>query len=320
MWSAARRGAVFRPAARPLTILAAFLIATPAFAADDEGPHQAAGFDIFGSSDADHFQVVKTGLSYFPDYENTQKYWGARLEHFIFSSDTGGSGHAERGFISLADSIGSWNYGGTVGTDGQTILGAGSIFTQGFLGKDSIRQEYFLNRDLVETPKGFNQGLYFTYLGGSYDIPLDDRNTVTALVGAQVFSGKNYRLIGRSNYIYVLDPDLGLSLQFRAKYFWDSLPREFDYFSPRWYMEGVPTVQMRRFYQRWQFVVAAGYGARRNNGAPWQGAGLAQVSIISPRFGSNWVIDTSFLYSNQPIVESNTYSYEQATISLIRRF
>jgi len=305
---------------RPAILLAALLIATPALAADDDGPHQAAGFDIFGSSDADHFQVVKAGASYYPDYESTQKYWGARLEHFIFSSDTGGSGHAERGFINLADSSGDWNYGGTLGTDGHTVLGAGSAYTQGMFDNANVRQEYFLNRDLVETPLGFNRGIYFTYLGGSYDIPLDDRSTITALVGAQVFTGKNYRLVGRSNYIYVLDLDLGLSLQFRAKYFWDSQPREFDYFSPRWYMEGVPTIQMRRFYERWQFVAAAGYGARRNNGATWQGAGLAQVSVISPRFGSNWVIDASFLYSNQPIAASYAYTYQQATISLIRRF
>ena len=301
-------------------LFAALLVATPALAAEDDGPRQAAGFDIFGSSDADHFQVVKTGLSYYPDYESTQKYWGARLEHFLFSSDTGGSGHAERGFINLADSMGDWNYSGTVGTDGKTLLGAGSIFAQGMFDHANVRQEYFLNRDLVETPLGFNRGIYFTYFGGSYDIPLDERNTITALVGAQLFSGKNYRLVGRSNYIHVLDPDLGLSLQFRAKYFWDSQPREFDYFSPRWYMEGVPTIQMRRFYQRWQFVAAAGYGVRRNNGAAWEGAGLAQVSVISPRFGSNWVIDASFLYSNQPIAASYAYTYEQATISLIRRF
>ncbi|HEY2836733.1 MAG TPA: hypothetical protein VGI89_09205 [Rhizomicrobium sp.] len=295
--------------------IAALLCVAPAFAAEEEGPHQAAGFDIFGSSDADHFQVLKTGISYFPEYENTQNYLGARLEHFLFSSDTGGSGHAERGFANFAGSTDDWNWGGTAGTDGRTLLGSVNAFTQG-----TIRQEYFVNRDLVETPLGFNRGIYFTFFGGSYDIPLDDRNTVTALVGAQTFSGKNYRLHLRSTYVYVLDPDWGLSLQFRAKYFWDSQPREFDYFSPRWYMEGIPTLQMRRFYDRWQFLVAAGYGARRNNGATWQGAGLAQVSVISPRFGSNWVIDASFLYSNQPIAASYAYTYEQATVSLIRRF
>ncbi len=303
-------------------IIAALLFATPAFAAADEdkGPTQAAGFDIFGSSDADNFHVVKTGFSYFPQYENTQSYLGARFEHFIFSSDTRGSGHAERGFVNFASSTGDWNWGGTAGTDGRTALGSVNAFTYGLFDQPNIRQEYFVNRDLVETPRGFGQGLYFTFFGGSYDIPLDERNTVTALVGAQTFSGKNYRLHLRSNYIYVVEPDWGLSVQLRGKYFWDSLPREFDYFSPRWYMEAIPTVQLRRFYERWQFLVAAGYGARRNNGAPWQGAGLAQVSIISPRFGSNWVIDASFLYSNQPIVESNAYTYEQATISLIRRF
>jgi hypothetical protein len=296
-------------------LIAALLWAAPAVAADDDSPHQAAGFDIFGSSDADAFHVLKTGLSYFPQYENTQQYLGVRLEHFLFSSKTGASGDAERGFVSYADSADNWNWGGTVGTDGRTILGSGSVSTQ-----DTIRQEYFVNRDLVETPQGFNRGLYFTYFGGSYDIPLDDRNTVTALVGSQLFSGKNYRLLARSNYVYVLDPDWGLSLQFRAKYFWDSYPREFDYFAPRWYMEGVPTIQLRRFYERWQLLAAAGYGVRRNNGAAWQGAGLAQLSVISPRFGSNWVIEASFLYSNQPIAESNSYTYEQAAVSLIRRF
>ena len=302
------------------TLAAFLLLAAPVLAAEDDGPHQAAGFDIFGSSDADHFHVLKTGASYYPEYESTQQYLGARFEHFLFSSDTGGSGHAERGFINYADSGGDWNWSGTAGTDGRTLLGAGSAVTQGMFDQSTIRQEYFLNRDLIETPLGFNRGLYFTYLGGNYDIPLNDRNTVTALIGSQVFSGKNYRLIARSNYIYVVEPDWGLSLQFRAKYFWDSLPREFDYFSPRWYMEGVPTVQLRRFYDRWQFLAAAGYGVRRNNGATWQGAGLAQVSVISPRFGSNWVIDASFLYSNQPIAASFAYTYEQATISLIRRF
>ena len=305
---------------RYLALILALSCATPAFAADDEGPHQAAGFDIFGSSDADHFHVVKTGLSYYPDYESTQNYLGARFEHFLFSSSTGGSGHAERGFVNFANSADGWNWSGTAGTDGRTLLGSGSVFAQGLFDHAAIRQEYFVDRDLLETPMGFNRGLYFTFFGGSYDIPLDDRNTLTALVGAQTFSGKNYRLHLRSNYIYVLEPDWGLSLQFRAKYFWDSLPREFDYFSPRWYMEGIPTVQLRRFYDRWQFLVAAGYGVRRNNGATWQGAGLAQVSIISPRFGSNWVIDAGFLYSNQPIAASYAYTYEQATISLIRRF
>ena len=296
-------------------LAAALLCAAPASAAEEEGPHQAAGFDIFGSYDADQFRVLKLAASYFPEYESTQQYWGARFEHFDFSSSGGSSGTQERGYLAMADSTGDWNWNATAGTDGRTLLGAASAYTQG-----AIRQEYFLDRELVETPMGFARGLYFSYFGGSYDIPLDDRNSVTALAGAQVFSGKNYRLHLRGNFVHVLDPDLGLSIQLRSRYFWDSQPREFDYFSPRWYMEAVPVIQMRRFYDRWQFLAAAGWGARRNTGAGWQGAGLAQVSVISPRFGSNWVIDASFLYSNQPIAASYAYTYEQATISLLRRF
>jgi len=295
--------------------LALLLLTAPAAAEDEKGPSQAAGFDIFGSSDADHFQVWKLGASYYPEYASTEQYLGARFEHFDFSSGNGSSGTQERGYLNFADSAGDWKWNGAMGTDGRSLLGSGSVITQG-----AIRQEYFVNRDLVETPTGVNRGLYFTFVGGSYDIPLDDRNTVTALAGVQVFSGKNYRLNLRSNYIYVAEPDWGLSLQLRTRYFWDSQPREFDYFSPRWYMEGVPTVQLRRFYDRWQFLVAAGWGLRRNNGASWQSARLAQASILSPRFGSGWLIDASFLYSNQPIAASYAYSYEQATLSLIRRF
>lgn len=290
------------------------LWATPVAAQDTKGPDQAAGFDIFGSSDADHFQVLKLGASYYPEYVSTEQYLGARFEHFDFSGN-GHTGTQERGYLNFADSIDDWKYNGTVGTDGRSILGSTSAITQG-----TFRQEYFVNRDLVETPMGLDRGLYFTFLGGSYDVPLDDRNTVTALVGAQVFSGKNYRLNLRSNYIYVAEPDWGLSLQLRTRYFWDSYPREFDYFSPRWYMEGVPTVQLRRFYDRWQFLAAVGWGLRRNNGSTWQSARLAQASIISPRFGSGWLVDASVLYSNQPIAASYAYSYAQATLSLIKRF
>lgn len=297
-------------------IAAALLFwAVPAAAADAQGPDQGAGFDIFASSDADHFRVLKLGTSYYPDYISTEQYWGARLEHFAFSSSGGGTITRERGYVNFANTAGDWKWSGTVGTDGQTILGSGSIYTQG-----TIRQEYFLSRDLVETPMGLSRGLYYTFLGGTYDFPLDDRNTATVLVGSQVFSGKNYRLYWRGNYIYVASSKLGISLQLRTRYFWDSQPREFDYFSPRWYMEAIPTVQMRRFYARWQFLALAGWGFRRNNGASWQAARLVQLSAISPRFGTTWVIDASFLYSNMPIAASYAYTYEQATLSLIKRF
>jgi hypothetical protein len=296
-------------------ITVALLWATPVAAEDAQGPDRAVSLDIFGSSDADHFHVLKAGASYYPEYASTEQYLGARFEHVDFSSSKGGAVSQARGYLNFANGAGDWKWNGTVGTDGRSLLGSGSAYTQG-----AIRQEYFVTRDLVETSTGLDRGLYFTFLGGSYDIPLDDRNTLTALVGAQVFSGKNYRLNMRSNYIYVIVPDWGLSLQFRARYFWDSYPREFDYFSPRWYMEGVPTVQLRRFYDRWQFVAAAGWGLRRNNGASWQSARLAQLSIISPRFGSGWLVDASVLYSNQPIAASYAYSYEQATLSLTKRF
>ena len=167
---------------------------------------------------------------------------------------------------------------------------------------------------------GVRQRLYATFAGASYDIPLDDRNIVTALVGVQKFSGDNWRVHMRGRYIYVVQPDWGLSAQLRLRSFWNAAPREYDYFSPRWYAEAIPTLQMRRFYNRWQYLVAAGWGIRRNTGGGWKSAQLANVRVISPAFGSNWYVKADFTYSNAPVSAGYSYNYEQATLSLLRKF
>lgn len=298
-------------------VIATLLVAAipaAASAADSAEPTQAAGFDVFASSDADHSDVLKLGLAYDFDFTSLEKYQGVRLEQFVFSAQ--GTHRSEmRGYYRFADTGGGWKWHGMVGTDGYDVLGNGSLVTG-----TTFRQEYFVSRDLLETPLGVTKRYYATFAGASYDITLDDDNIVTALVGVQKFSGDNWRMHMRGNYIYVVAPDWGLSLQMRVRSFWNSVPREYDYFSPRWYVEAIPTIQLRRFVNRWQYMARLGWGARRNTGGGWKSAGAAYAAVISPKFGSYWYVKADFTYSNMPVSAGYTYNYEQATLNLIRKF
>lgn len=276
---------------------------------------RAAGFDLFVSSDADHSNVVKAGLTLDYAYADLEHYQGVRLESFRFSARGAPSTTQTRGYFNFADSGARWKWNGTIGTDGHNVLGSASIYVD-----ENFRQEYSLSRDLLETPKGIARGIYSTFVAASYDMPLDDANTITGLVGVQDFAGANKRIHLRARYIYALQPEWGLSAQLRTRSSWNSVPRELDYFSPRWYFEAIPTLQLRRFYQRWQYSVALGWGLRKDSGTGWQGAALANMSVISPAIGRDWHLKAEFVYSNMPVSAGYTYNYEQGTLSLIKSF
>ena len=63
-----------------------------------------------------------------------------------------------------------------VGTNGETVLGSLSVHNDA-----RIRQEYFIERDRLETAQGLDQDLYSTFAGAAFDLPVDERNTLTAL-------------------------------------------------------------------------------------------------------------------------------------------
>lgn len=294
-------------------IAAALFLATPATAFAEDSSTQAVGVDFFASNDADNTAVLKTGFTFDYDFTNPENYQGVRLETFIFASSGAAASVHERGYFDFAGGGERWKWNAEAGTDGHTFLGSGSIHTD-----ESFRQEYFLSRDLVETPLGLDRGIYYTYGGATYDIPLDDRNTLTLLGGVQGFTGKNYRLQFRGTYVYSVVPDWGLSIQLRSRYFWNSTPHEFDYFSPEYYFEAIPTIQVRRFYGRWQYLAAVGWGARRDADTDWKSARLVNLSVTSPPFGREWYFKTSFLYSNMPVISGYTYNYEQAMVSLTK--
>ena len=142
---------------------------------------------------------------------------------------------------------------------------------------------------------------------------------MTLVAGVQDFTGDNVRTILRANFIHVLKPDSGLSLQLRTRYFHDSDPHEFDYYSPRWYAQAVPILQLRRFSHGWRYLVAGGVGVQRDSGSRWRRSSYFNAQVTSPP-KRGWSGTGSLLFSETPSATGNSYSYVQVTFGLMRAF
>ncbi|MDQ3039331.1 MAG: hypothetical protein M3R16_05985, partial [Pseudomonadota bacterium] len=238
-------------------------LALPAMLASVSMPlfaQTAAHVDFFTSNDADDTSVTKVGLTFDYRFEDIEHYSGIKLEQVSIRPLGQSTWQDQRMYYRFADRTDQWIWNGQIGTDGDTLLGSASLVRD-----VARRQEYFVERDILETPRGV-EGLYYTFVGAAYDLPLDDegRQQLTALVGVQEFTGNNVRTHLRGRYIATLVPDWGLSAQLRVRGFHNSDPFEFDYYSPRWFGEVLPVIQLRRFRSRWMYSAALGWGWQRD--------------------------------------------------------
>lgn len=292
------------------------MLSVPAFAQDDGGDapaRQAVHLDTFLSDDADDTSLIRTGLNFDLRYHDRDRYLGLRLEKAWFNPVGTGWQGRERAYLRIADDLGGgWTGRAQVGTDGDTILGSASINDDA-----PVRKELFLERDIVETRRGLSEGIYYTFAGAAVDIPADDRNSFTLLGGVQEFTGDNVRLHLRANYVHVIDPDAGLSVQLRTRYFHNSEPREFDYYSPRWYAQVLPVLQLRRFSGGWRYLVAGGLGLQKASEDKWRRSSYFNAQVESPERG-NWRFNAAILFSETPTTAGQSYRYSQATIGLSR--
>lgn len=299
-------------------LVAAALLAAPQSAAaatpDAEFSH-AVGTDIFFSTDAEHTDVLKAGLNLDWRYKGPEKYFGIRLEKAWFKP-IGESWHGrERVYFRGADQAGGWKWNATAGTDGHTVLGSANIHDEA-----RFRKELFLEREILETPQGLKRPIYYTFGGGAIDLPVNDRNVLTILAGLQDFTGDNVRSHLRATFVHVLDPDRGISIQLRARTFHDSDPREYDYYSPRWYVQAVPVLQLRRFTPSgWRYLLAGGVGVQRDSGTHWRRSSYANAQLTSPP-KRGWAGNASLLFSETPTTSGRSYNYLQLTLGLRRAF
>ncbi|HJQ17442.1 MAG TPA: hypothetical protein VJ859_10630, partial [Allosphingosinicella sp.] len=266
----------------------------------------AVGTDLFVSTDADDTDVVKGGINLDWRFKGPELYQGIRLERARFKPLGGPSKDFDRVYLRYGDRAGHWAWTSQVGTDGHTALGSATVHDDA-----RFRKEFFLERDILETPQGIHKGIYYTFGGGALDLPINDRNTVTVVAGLQAFTGKNERLHLRGIYTHVVKPDWGLSVQLRGRYFHSSHPGEYDYFSPRWYSEVLPVVQLRRYSGGWRYSVAAGIGAQRDSGSDWRSSRYVNAQVTSPAVGRHWFVKAGLVYSNTPVGSGYVYDYTQ---------
>lgn len=294
----------------PLASIVTVFLLSPSMAA----AQQAAGLDIFASGDADDSEMVKFGVTF--DFKNAsmQDYQGIRLETARFAPLGQPARKDTRAYYRFADGSGNWKWNGMLGSDGHTWLGNAAVHNEA-----PFRQEYFVEREVVETPIGLDQGLHYTFAGAAYDLPINDRNLMTAMVGVQDFTGDNMRTHVRGRYIHVLKPEWGLSAQLRMRYWHDSQPREYDYYAPGWYAEVLPTLQLRRNLGGWQYLAVAGYGRSRDALSDWRPARYLELGVTSPDRG-DWYFKAGVIHSNTPVTTGYTYRYTQFTLSALRRF
>lgn len=301
------------------TMAAALALAVPAGAQEAE-PHRgpAAGGEFFYSSDSDGTEVARGALDFDLRSTGPDDHLGIRLERAWYNPSGRGWQSKDRAFLRAAGESGGWQWKARVGTDGDTVIGAISLNDT-----SPTRKEFFVERDIVETRQGLDLGLYSTFIGAAIDLPIDDRNVVTALAGLQAFTGDNVRIHARGSFVHVVKPAWGLSVQLRGRYFRSSEPGEFDYYSPRWYAEALPVVQVRRFAGGWELVGAAGAGVQRDSGSDWRSSRYAHARFRSPAGASAWSVHGAFTYTNTPSLTGDTssgYSYVQFLFGLSRRF
>lgn len=273
-------------------------------------------FDAFASSDADHADVMKLGAGWLPAWRDVDHYAGIEAQHARFSGP-GWHDDAWRLYGRFAgDAGGNWKWNAKIGSDGDTALGSASLYSEA----GGEHREAFVERDMVETRLGAERGLYYTYAGVTRDFAITRRITLVGLAAVQDFTGSNLRTVLRGRAIWVASERYGVSLQLRTRYFHDSTPREFDYFSPRWFGEAVPTVNVQRFVRGWRLRAAAGYGRQWVADAGSDPARLAEVSAISPEGARGWHLQLTAGYSNTPISATYTYAYRYLDLAAVCSF
>lgn len=282
--------------------------------AGDEPVRSAAAGDFFMSSDADDTEVYRAGIDLDARHQGPDQYWGVRLEKTWYRPLGNKAVSDERVYLRYADKSDDWEWSGRIGTDGDTVLGAASVHNNA-----RFRQEFFIEREIVETPRGVDEGIYYTFVGGAIDLPVNDRNSFTLVAGAQEFTGKNVRLHARANYVHVLKPEWGLSAQLRTRYFHSTEPGEYDYYSPEWYAQLLPVLQVRRYAGGWRYVAAGGIGAQRDSASDWRSSRFVAVEVASPAVSDGWSVKAGAQYSNTPL-RSGVYDYLQLSVGLTRVF
>jgi hypothetical protein len=273
--------------------------------------------DTFYSTDKAGFETIQQLVGWDIHRIDNEHYVGVALEDAHYSGPGFGTSD-DRAYLRFADTRPNkdgtaWKWNAQLGFDQRTVVGNFEIYDER---ADKSRAELYGERDIVATREGTDLGLYSTLIGVADDFQLTPRLSATASAAFEDFTDDNTRDLARARLVYVVAPDYGISAQLRTRYFHDSDPNEFDYFSPRWYAEYVPTIAMRRFIDGNQFYVAIGYGRQRTSDRNWNPDTLIEASWTSPDRG-RWFTRLSVGYTNTPVNTNDGYAYRYVNAQIV---
>jgi len=299
-------------------LLLSLSLSLQAAAQDTANSGQALRPDTWVSSDADGNETRKAGLGWDIRRSDDDHWLGVKVEHARFAG-ADWSQTEQRVYLRAAGGGDAWRWRFDAGSNGEVLLGSTSVYS-----RDRLRKEFFLEREILETRGGAERGQVQTFAGAAIDVPLGDRWTATALVGAQDFgSGDNLRTHLRGNLVFAALPDQGISLQLRNRYFRNSDPFERDYYSPRWYAEALGVVALRRNISGYQWRAAAGVGRQRSDSEQWKRARLLEVGVDTPHWKRAW-LRLNAGYKDTPVLTdtggSGSYAYRYVSLEAVVGF
>lgn len=296
-----------------MTLAVLCALAPAALAQEREQARQAVASEVMASSDSDGNHTTKVSLGWDWRYAAPDQWSGVQVQDADFRGD-GWRKREQRVYLAGAGAAGSWRWEGKLGSNGDRLLGSGSIHSQ-----DPYRKELFVERDVLETRQGVRHGWVQTYAGAALDVPFSDRWSGTVLGALQDFGvGDNLRAHLRAYLIYALLPQQGLSLQLRTRYYHDSHTGEADYYTPGEYRQALGVLAWRRNVGGYQWYARAGLGRQRSGSDAWRQARLLEFGLDTPHWKQAWLrLDAG--YSDMPAINGSAdsgYDYRYALLQL----
>lgn len=252
----------------------------------ETGATMAAGPTLFVSSDSEHFETRRVGVDFFPAFGSSESYIGVRYRHHEFTQD---DWRREGDQLALAarggNRLGAWRAEAGVMQEGPhdlLTLDAGHAFT---LSPDTSA-EIFVDREFVETQAALDNGVHFTFAGASLEHRLHPKLTLVGVAGLQHFSDDNDREHARVRVIFQPDLDLGLTFQYRFRYYRSDVnDTRRTYFNPERYRESMLLAGWRYRRNGWVSNLVAGRGVQHIADAPSEPSRLFELSLDSPPKG-----------------------------------
>lgn len=281
-----RRNLVKGPLSK-LPILLSLMLANTLVGAADVGGNlrQGIGGALFSSKDNEDFFTQRTAVEYLPRFTHGDALTGVRVTSHRFEQNNW-SRNGQQLTLMHRDidpaTANGWQLESGLFRQGEHRLLTLDGNYRAPLAKDTA-VEFFINRDWVETAEGLNQGIHFTYAGGSLEQGIGSHVTLVGLLGHQRFSDDNYRNHGRVRLIVQPNLDLGLTLQARYRvYTSKSEDVGGAYFNPKQYDESLLMVGWRQRISGWMAHLTAGAGRQRVADDPSTPARLLEINLHSP--------------------------------------